>query len=692
MISLLILSAFSILSLQVKAEALSGSSILYAGGHNPGIVYRYLDGKWEPLSPELGYAVMDLIVFNGRLYAAVTTGFGGYEGVGRVYRYDGGKKWTLVGDGMDHAVISLAVYKGELYAGTGRGAFRLYKYTPGTTNCGIQDWTRVIDYEEWDGVRSLYVSHGYLLMGDTFYDRIGRWDGNNFYRDLDDGGSCIYDFQDFRGYVYAAAYDGRLWKSPDAINWDVALGYYDGNMWELEIFQDELFMAYNNGELRAWNGIGDLRGRLVYTAPDGIISMATDGNYLYFGTGGDAVGYGAERTGIANVYRYDGTSPPVPISSEDQMGEGIQVLYVSQWPRFPVENPLNGIYWYHYPGSSGHRPNGGMYGADDTYALDLNWGPTKYSDEGKPVYAIEKGEVIQVNRNRGWVLIEHNTPLRWRGKIYTTWYSGYLHMWNIPLKFKDGVRVKVQKGEQIGEVGSAFADAPHLHFAIYVGRIIDKSDPLFNPYKKNALLESVDPGQVAGPEYSGYTYGDMETTYEWGGPGAVYNHNIDELIDQDPNHLFEIGGDPLDWFETTVFGLYGHMFYTHTSREYKISGRDYSYNNWGKWSHTILVSGTYTIYVFIPRKFAEAPDASYQIYCNGHLNAVRTVNQAEKFKELAYDRWVSLGSFKFKKGDKISIVLTDGSSIDQKWIAYDAVKFWSKVDVEMPRWCVRGKC
>lgn len=324
LVSLAFLS--SIFLAKVEANAVS-YSILYAGGHNPGIVYRYNNGRWEAISPVLGYAVLDLIEYRGHLYAAVTTGFGGYSGVGRVYRYDGGGRWTLVGDGLDHAVISLAVYKGELYAGTGRGAFRLYKYTPGKTNCGIMNWTRVVDYP-WNGVRTLYVSRGYLLMGDSLYDRIGRWDGSKFFVDLDDWGSCIYDFQEFGCCVYAAAYDGRLWRSPDAVTWSLALGYYDGNMWKLEVFQGKLFMAYNNGELRAYNGTGDLRGTLIFQAPDGIISMATDGKYLYFGTGADAVGYGAESTGIANVYRYDGKNV-VLISGYDQFGEGVQVLYVS---------------------------------------------------------------------------------------------------------------------------------------------------------------------------------------------------------------------------------------------------------------------------------------------------------------------------------------------------------------------------
>jgi murein DD-endopeptidase MepM/ murein hydrolase activator NlpD len=677
MIPLLVLSIFSMLPLQVKAEKSGGRSVLYAGGHNPGVVYRYLNGIWEPISPELGYAVMDLTMFNGQLYAAVTTGFGGYDGVGKVYRYEGGKKWTLVGDGMDHAVISLAVYNGELYAGTGRGAFRLYKYTPGTTNCGIQDWTKIIDYSRWNGVRSLYVSHGYLLMGDTYYDRIGRWDGKNFYADLDDYGWCIYDFQDFGGYVYAAAYDGRLWRSSDAIHWNVVLGYYDGNMWELEVFQNKLFMAYDNGELRVYDGTGDLRGELVFRAPDSIISMATDGEYLYLGTGGDAVGYGAKRTGIANVYMYDGRNV-VQISSEDQMGEGVQVLYVPPeipWPRFPVENPLKGIYWHHEPGSGrdcnyipgrcprgGHFPSGGYGGADDTYALDLNWFDPRSGedDRGKPVYAIEKGEVIDVDRSYGWVLIKHNTSLQWRGKTYTTWYSGYLHMQNIPLKFKKGVRVEVQKGEQIGEVGSVRADTPHLHFAIYVG-YIDYRSP--HPY---AFLESVDPGQVGGPEYAKYTYGDLE------GGGAIYNHNVDEIISQDSKHWFEKGGNNSDWFESISYGFYGHMFYTHVNKG--------SMDNWGRWNHEILADGKFKIYVFIPRNYATTTKAKYQLFLNGKLIREIIVSQCAK-----KDEWVWLGDFDFKAGDKIQVFLGDYTGEPKGLVAYDAIKIWAKQDLDLPR-------
>ncbi len=44
-----------------------------------------------------------------------------------------------------------------------------------------------------------------ILIGDSLYGRIGRWDGSRFYADVDAGG---YDFAEFGEYVYASAYAG----------------------------------------------------------------------------------------------------------------------------------------------------------------------------------------------------------------------------------------------------------------------------------------------------------------------------------------------------------------------------------------------------------------------------------------------------------------------------------------------------
>ena len=161
------------------------------------------------------------------------------------------------------------------------------------------------------------MSRGFLLIGDSLYGHIGRWDGRWLYADVDAGG---YDFAEFGEYIYASV---RL----SVPGWYSAGRYWGGGMWSLAVYKGRLFMGYNNGELRAWNGTGDPRGVLVFRAPDAILSMATDGIYLYFGTGGDAVGYGARSSGIANVYVYDGEDVFL-ISRWDEFGAGVQKILV----------------------------------------------------------------------------------------------------------------------------------------------------------------------------------------------------------------------------------------------------------------------------------------------------------------------------------------------------------------------------
>lgn len=71
----------------VKVASQTALNGLYAGGANPGVVYHYLgDTNWNVMSPELGYAVLSLVEYEGYLYAGVMT----VDNVGQVWRYDGG--------------------------------------------------------------------------------------------------------------------------------------------------------------------------------------------------------------------------------------------------------------------------------------------------------------------------------------------------------------------------------------------------------------------------------------------------------------------------------------------------------------------------------------------------------------------------------------------------------------------------
>jgi len=337
-------------------------------------------------------------------------------------------------------------------------------------------------------------------------------------------------------------------------------------------------------------------------------------------------------------------------------------------PRFPVDNPINCEYWHHEYGSLGHVPSVGPKvetprAADDTYALDLNW-KSGDSDLGKSVYAIQRGVIEQVDRAWGWVLIKHNTSLEWKGQTYNVWYSGYLHMQNIPTTIQEGTAV--ERSDKIGEVAGKNAKgkdySPHLHFAIYIGRVVSTSEPLFDKFRQNAFLESVDPGQVAGPAYAGYEYGD-----------AVYSQNIDESVGHNDNGWFEKGGSVSDWGETTTYGFYSHMFYTHTEKTIP--------DNWGRWSHILLADGQFTVFAFIPRNFGTTGKATYVVSCNGNIMFSKTVSQAS-----IYDQWVELGPVNGKTGDRIDVYLSDKAGEKGKYVAYDAIKIWMKQDVALPRY------
>ncbi len=102
--------------LPALAQLLAGTSGY--GGAGEGMVYAYQGGtSWTAISTSLGDAVLDIIQFDGALYAATTSYDYNGNGNGQVWRYNGGASWTVVGDNMDQGVYALEIYNGQLYAG-----------------------------------------------------------------------------------------------------------------------------------------------------------------------------------------------------------------------------------------------------------------------------------------------------------------------------------------------------------------------------------------------------------------------------------------------------------------------------------------------------------------------------------------------------------------------------------------------
>jgi len=206
-------------NMQVKSLVVYDGS-LYAAIWEPdlgkaGGVYRYAGGtQWVDCgSPDKANAMTGMAVYKGRLYAGSELYSGGGSSLplspnenhgGRVYRYEGGTRWTSVGKIADvRSVSGLASFKGKLYAGTGTtGAWRDMPRTRGMYRFdGNHKWTSC-------GCPGLRVTHLTAYNGNLFglsYDAGGffRYDGGTDWTRLG-------PVPDTNQVYSAAVYEGRL--------------------------------------------------------------------------------------------------------------------------------------------------------------------------------------------------------------------------------------------------------------------------------------------------------------------------------------------------------------------------------------------------------------------------------------------------------------------------------------------------
>ncbi|MBM3861756.1 MAG: hypothetical protein FJ395_19195 [Verrucomicrobia bacterium] len=117
----------------------------------------------------------------------------------------------------------------------------------------------------------------------------------------------------------------------------------------------------------------------------------------------------------------------------------------------------------------GHIRDGGINGANDTYAWDVNLNtPSWDSDRGKPVYAVARGRVATSFAGRpnaggdcGQLLIEHESE-------GIKWWSGYLHLEEKAKNIQVKVGDPVDENTLLGYIGATCAyDISHLHFVLY---------------------------------------------------------------------------------------------------------------------------------------------------------------------------------------------------------------------------------
>jgi hypothetical protein len=316
----------------------SGASIVVGTGALGGsmsdsaAVYCWGGTDWVRISPPAGEglgahaAVQALCDYDGQLYA-------GTEG-GQIYAYANGTAWIRTGmNGSEiptqATVLSLAVYEGSLYAGTRPAG--LYRYDSSANrwlrvDVSLSDMLGVVALKAWTDPRT---GQSRLFMGDVYHDMILSYDGQEIDKELAilaPVGSCIWDLQDFNGYLYACSYHGRIYvRLPERVPgtetmWSLAtpLAREYSNAWEMETFQGNLYVGSDGTlervvkESSPWSKLTLER---VFSTPasgqgvDAIKAMVA-ADQLYFGT---------EQ---GRVYRYGGQKDP-PV----QMGSSLPAVY-----------------------------------------------------------------------------------------------------------------------------------------------------------------------------------------------------------------------------------------------------------------------------------------------------------------------------------------------------------------------------
>lgn len=236
-------------------------------------VYRYEGGrKWTDcgrLGDGKTTGVGPMIVHDGNLYAATGTYDwtrildGGYD-CGRVYRYEGGDRWTDCGQpGDNRRLPTMASFQGKLYVGAGNERSGIFVYEGGQT------W-RVSKEFSQDEPRRLFphamgVHDGKLYVG--FPDHVYVFDGKTWtYAGNPVGCTQVHSLEVHQGDLYTGTwpeakvaryrggedweYRGRIGEDGTEVN---ALTVYNGKLYAGAIPRAEV-RRYEGAE--SWTSLG----------------------------------------------------------------------------------------------------------------------------------------------------------------------------------------------------------------------------------------------------------------------------------------------------------------------------------------------------------------------------------------------------------------------------------------------------
>ena len=278
-----------------------------------------------------------LAVHEGHLYAA--TSESGKDEAGRVWRYLGGQGWIDCGlPSRSNAVSALAVHDGRLYAGTARYRFagsaleesnnltlggRVWRYEGGTrwTDCGQLPGVEAIGgLVSWRG--KLHASSLYKPAGFFRYEGGTRW--------TDAGtpdGKRVEALTVFRDDLCASSYDGGHVYRHDGKKW-TDLGRLGDNTqtYSFAVFEDRLHVGtWPSGRVyrldgEKWTDCGRLGEEKE------VMGMMVHNGSLYAGT-----------LPLAEVYRFDTLEKWTKVGRIDQTPE---VKYRRAWTMAEFQGQL----------------------------------------------------------------------------------------------------------------------------------------------------------------------------------------------------------------------------------------------------------------------------------------------------------------------------------------------------------------
>lgn len=270
-----------------------------AGKEESGHVYRYAgDERWVDCgSPDRCNAVTSLAVFQGKLYAGVgkqrLAGSALPESAnphlgGKVYRYEGDKKWTFCGQLPDTETVGgLVVFRGKLFASSLYKPAGLFEYQGGT------NWKRCSTPAAGQRVVPLTVYNGNLFAGSYDLCAVFRQhnEGWNDPQRLEPSGQT-YSFEVYQGELFVGTWpNGRVFRSLTGERWldsgrlgeekeVMGMAVYNGKLYAGTLPLAEVYRY--DGE-QHWSRVGrvdhtpDVRYRRAWTA-------AVFQGKLFFGT------------------------------------------------------------------------------------------------------------------------------------------------------------------------------------------------------------------------------------------------------------------------------------------------------------------------------------------------------------------------------------------------------------------------